>query len=278
MKSLVSIQFKSACKLYDFDSCGLLYGEGDSVVAETERGLAIGTVVLPNHDVEDKDCHKDLKRIVRKTNISDIDRAEQNLEREKVAWEYCRQRIRDRDLAMKLISVEYYFDASKAMFFFTAEQRVDFRELVKDLAQRLHTRIEMRQMGIRDVAKTVGGLGPCGLAICCSQFLREFAPVSVKMVKDQCLSMNPAKVSGSCGRLMCCLAYEHETYAELLKGIPKRGKRVVTEQGIGKVIDVNAMKSEVTVRLDVDGKTFTTQADKVQLKSQVDNAKQTNGQ
>lgn len=262
MKTLVGIQFKRAGRIYDFDTGGLNFEIGNRVVVETERGLGLGVIVVPPREVEDEDLPNDLKRVIRKANVSDIERQIKNCDRERRAMELCRKFISEQGLDMKLVNVDFFYDASKAVFHFVAAQRVDFRELVKELAQALHTRIEMKQVGVRDETKLVGGLGCCGLQLCCNSFLREFTPVNVKMAKEQNLAMNPTKISGVCGRLMCCLAYEFEVYQEAGKDIPKKGKRVMTHLGPGKVSDVNILKKTLSVELET-GTTITVDSDKI---------------
>lgn len=253
MKFLVGVQFKQTGRIYDFDVSELKLDVGNKVVVETERGIGMGKVVKKPREVADENLPESLKRVIRIAGRSDIERQKKNCGRERQAFELCKKRIKERELDMKLVHVDFYYDASKAIFFFTAEQRVDFRDLVKDMAQSLHTRIEMRQVGVRDETKLIGGMGCCGLTLCCSTFLREFSPVNVKMAKEQNLAMNPAKVSGICGRLMCCLAFEFEIYQELGKGLPKKGKRVMTSQGQGKVTDVDVLKRQVSIELESGG-------------------------
>lgn len=262
MKKIVGVQFKRAGKIYDFDGEGLELTLGSKVVVETERGLGLGVVVVPPREVPDEQVPPDLKKVIRLANSGDIERYIANCEREKKAMQLCKKLIEDLKLDMKLVNVDYFYDASKAVFHFVAAQRVDFRELVKQLAQTLHTRIEMKQVGVRDETKLLGGVGCCGRELCCSSFLREFTPVNVKMAKDQNLAMNPTKISGVCGRLMCCLAFEHETYAELSKDLPKKGKKVLTPSGMGKVTEMNILKRIVYVELE-DGTTMSFPADKL---------------
>jgi len=254
MKRLAGIQFKRAGRVYSFDCAGMNeIKAGDEVIVETELGLGLGKVVFPPKDVEDSEAPPDLKRVVRLADKSDFERERKNREREDAAFDLCSKLIKQKNLEMKLVNVEYFYDASKAIFFFSAEHRVDFRELVRDLARALHTRIEMKQIGVRDETKMMGGIGCCGRPVCCASFLREFQPVSVKMAKEQNLAMNPTKISGLCGRLMCCLAYEHETYEELSKDIPRKGKTVNLPEGPAKVIDVNVIKKLVTLSLESGG-------------------------
>jgi cell fate regulator YaaT (PSP1 superfamily) len=242
------VQFHTAEKLYDFNSGGLDVKPGDKVIVETERGRSMALVATAPSEIPDELAPESLKAIVRKANYTDLEAAERNKAREKETHAFCQAKIAERNLDMKLVKVEYMFDGSKAIFYFTADGRIDFRDLVKDLAQQFHTRIEMRQIGVRDEAKIVGGHGICGRELCCSSFLRDFAPVSVKMAKEQNLALNPTKISGQCGRLLCCLGYEFETYCELRKGLPKCGKHVKCGAGEGEVIKVNTLGRNFTIR------------------------------
>ncbi|MBI5681825.1 MAG: stage 0 sporulation family protein [Deltaproteobacteria bacterium] len=208
MVNIVGVRFKKACKRYDFFTNNLDLKVGDRVVVETERGMSLGRIVYGPVERDETLYKQGLKKVIRKADENDIERLEFNREKEGDAFKICSDRIKKYNLQMKLIGVEYLFDTSKAIFSFTSEDRVDFRELVKDLANEFHTRIEMRQIGVRDEAKTIGGIGPCGRELCCSSFLTEFEAVTVKMAKEQNISLNPAKISGVCGRLMCCLTYE----------------------------------------------------------------------
>lgn len=212
MVKIVGVRFKKACKVYDFDTNGLDLNPGEMVIVEVEKGLGMGMVAYRPKEADPAALVRPLKKVVRKADAVDMERHGFNTERENEAFRICRERIGHYRLPMKLIRVEYLFDSSKAIFYFTSETRVDFRELVKDLAAGFHTRIEMRQIGVRDEAKMVGGLGPCGRELCCSGFLSDFEPVTIKMAKEQNLALNPVKISGICGRLMCCLSYEHEMY------------------------------------------------------------------
>lgn len=252
MVRIVKVQFNTAGKLYDFNAANLDLKAGDRVIVETERGKSIAVVVVGSHDFPDEHVHEGLKSIVRKALPEDNEAAARNSAKEKEAHEFCLARIKERGMTMKLVRVEYLFDGSKAIFYFTADGRVDFRELVKDLAHTFHTRIEMRQIGVRDEAKMVGGIGICGRELCCSSFLREFEPVSVKMAKEQNLALNPTKISGQCGRLLCCLGYEFETYCTLRKCLPKCGK-IVQAAGIkGEVTKLDVLNGMVTVKTDDD--------------------------
>ncbi|MBI5643045.1 MAG: stage 0 sporulation family protein [Deltaproteobacteria bacterium] len=212
MVKIVGVRFKKACKVYDFEANELDLNPNDSVIVEVEKGLGMGVVVYKPREVDPDTVQRQLKKVVRKADVVDTERHGFNTERENEAFRICREKIAHYKLPMKLIRVEYLFDSSKAIFYFTSETRVDFRELVKDLASGFHTRIEMRQIGVRDEAKMIGGLGPCGRELCCSGFLSDFEPVTIKMAKEQNLALNPVKISGICGRLMCCLSYEHDMY------------------------------------------------------------------
>ena len=248
MINIVKVQFHTAEKLYDFNSGGLDLSPGDKVIVETERGKSMALVATRPMQIPDELAPDSLKSILRKANQADLDAAERNTAREKETFEFCQAKIAERHLEMKLVKVEYVFDGSKAIFYFTADGRIDFRDLVKDLAHQFHTRIEMRQIGVRDEAKLVGGIGICGRELCCSSFLRDFAPVSVKMAKEQNLALNPTKISGQCGRLLCCLGYEFDTYCELRKGLPKCGKHVKCGKAEGEVIKVSTLGRNFTVR------------------------------
>lgn len=226
MARVVGVRFKKACKVYDFESDALELSPGDTVIVEVERGLGMGTVVYTPREVDPATLTRPLKKIVRKADPVDEERQGFNNEREIEAFRICKERIIKYNLPMKLIRVEYLFDSSKAIFYFTSDTRVDFRELVKDLAATFHTRIEMRQIGVRDEAKMIGGLGPCGRELCCSGFLADFEPVTIKMAKDQNLALNPVKISGICGRLMCCLSYEHGFYQSERKKEKEREKEM----------------------------------------------------
>jgi len=255
-KLLVGIKFRCAGKTYFFDSCGNQLCFSDPVIVETENGLALGRVVTPCFAIPREQWPENLKPVIRKASRQDMERERKNREREARALRSCQDRVKQRNLDMKLVRVEYLHDGSRAVFYYTADQRVDFRELVKDLAHELHTRIEMRQIGVRDESKLVGGIGSCGRVLCCASFLTEFSPVSVRMAKDQCLAMNPAKVSGLCGRLMCCLSFEHPVYQELLAKMPKRGSSVDTPEGKGMVLDLNPIMQTVLVQLQESVKNF----------------------
>jgi cell fate regulator YaaT (PSP1 superfamily) len=249
---VVKLQFNTAGKLYDFNAGNLDLQPGDKVIVETERGKSVAAVAVGPREFPETNLPEGLKTVLRKAIPEDLEAAARNAAREKEAFNFCLAKIKERGMEMKLVRVEYLFDGSKAIFYFTADGRVDFRELVKDLAHTFHTRIEMRQIGVRDEAKMVGGIGICGRELCCSSFLREFEPVSVKMAKEQSLALNPTKISGQCGRLLCCLGYEFETYCSLRKCLPKCGKRVQCGGVDGEVVKLNVLDGTVTVRTDDD--------------------------
>ena len=252
-KTLVTvcdIQFRNACKIYYFDPNGLTLKAGEAVIIDTARGPEFGSCVRGNHDVSSREIVPPLRPVLRRATEQDKKVNADNRIREKRAYDICQQKIGELGLDMQLQSVEYAFDGSKILFFFTADGRVDFRELVKSLASVLRTRIELRQIGVRDKAKMVGGLGICGRPFCCREFLDDFQPVSIKMAKTQNLSLNPTKISGTCGRLMCCLNYEQEAYEDLLRTSPKVESFVDTPDGRGTVTDVNLLKQSVHVRLE----------------------------
>ena len=246
--NIVSISFHTAGKIFDFDSQNFKLSPGDKVIVETERGRALGTVVKLPREITPDQAPPKLKSILRIAVENDLQMAQSNSLREQEALQFCRLRVKQRNMEMKLVRAEYLFDGSKIIFYFTADGRVDFRELVRDLAQHFRTRIEMRQIGVRDEAKQVGGLGICGRELCCSSHLREFVPVSVKMAKAQGLALNPTKISGQCGRLLCCLAYEYETYNEMKKCLPKCGKTLHIQSGDAEVISRDILAQKVTLR------------------------------
>ena len=248
MKKVISVCFKASGKAYYFDPTGFDVKEGDYVVVETARGTECGEVVAGPRDVPDSQVSRELKPIQRMADSVDVRRMEKNRADEKAAFELCNERIAAHKLEMKLVEAEYNLDRSKILFYFTADGRVDFRELVKDLAGALHTRIELRQIGVRDESKMKGGLGICGQPFCCSRFLKDFQPVSIKMAKEQGLSLNPAKISGACGRLMCCLSYEHKAYEYLNSITPMNGSVVRTPDGEGVVIEANPVSGMLKVR------------------------------
>ena len=250
MTEVLSVRFKNKGKVYYFDPNGITAAKGDNVIVETSKGLEFAECVTGNHQVEDDAVHPPLRPVIRLATPEDVRRAQDNRRREAEAMDICRQRIEKHGLDMKLVDVEYNFEGSKILFFFTSDGRVDFRELVKDLAGIFRTRIELRQIGVRDEARMLGGLGICGRPFCCAQFLDDFQPVSIKMAKTQGLSLNPAKISGSCGRLMCCLKYEQDAYEELVQTVPKTDAFVETPDGVGTVVDTNLLKGTVRVHLE----------------------------
>ena len=252
MATVIGVRFKKAGKVYYFDPCEVWPRPGDSVVVETARGVEFGEVVTGAREVADEQIVAPLKKVVRIATEEDIRRAEYNEKREEEAFRVCQEKVAKHKLEMKLVSVEYTFDNSKIIFYFTANGRVDFRELVKDLASVFKMRIELRQIGVRDEAKMLGGLGSCGRPICCGTFLGDFQPVSIKMAKEQNLSLNPTKISGLCGRLMCCLKYEQDYYSQTLKKLPKVGKDIVTPDGVGVLAEINAIRERVKVRIKID--------------------------
>ena len=250
MAEVVGVRFKEVGKIYYFDPNGSKFELNDMVIVETARGVECGQIATVNHEVDDSEIVHPLKKLIRKATPADIKRLEANRELEKKALGICEKKVAEHGLDMKLVNVEYTFDNSKLLFYFTADGRVDFRALVKDLASIFKTRIELRQIGVRDEAKMLGGLGVCGRPFCCSGFLGEFQPVSIKMAKDQGLSLSPVKISGTCGRLMCCLKYEQEAYLDLLKNTPKYGAIVKTPAGKGKVVEVSLLTGMLKVHMD----------------------------
>lgn len=247
MAEIIGVRFKPVGKTYYFDPQDFEINKGDNVIVETSRGIEYGTVVVGRKEINDDELLKPIKPIMRPAQQEDHERYRENKKKEKEAFDICAEKIKRHGLEMKLIEVEYTFDGSKILFYFTADGRVDFRELVKDLAMVFRTRIELRQIGVRDESKTIGSIGVCGRSLCCSKFLGEFAPVSIKMAKEQGLSLNPSKISGACGRLMCCLKYEQDTYEELLKKLPRHGALVKTPDGNGIVESVSVLKEKVKV-------------------------------
>ena len=253
MTEVISVKFKNRGKSYFFAPNGKTVKSGEQVIVETSKGLEIADCCHGNHMVEDTAVVQPLRPVIRIATHDDLRVAEINKQREKEAFEICQQKIAEHGLDMKLVDVECNFEGNKTMFFFTSDGRVDFRELVKDLAGIFRNRIELRQIGVRDEAKMLGGLGICGRPFCCSKFLDEFQPVSTKMAKIQSMSLNPSKISGSCGRLMCCLRYEQEAYEELVKNVPKQGAFVETPAGYGTVTQINLLRQLVKVKLDGEG-------------------------
>ncbi len=245
---VVGVSFREAGKIYYFDPRELVFSIGDKVIVETARGVEFGIIKQANKDVPSSEIVSALKPIIRRATAEDISKNESNRVAEAEAAEICKKKIAQHKLEMDLTGVEYTFDNSKLIFYFTCESRVDFRELVKDLASTFRTRIELRQIGIRDEAKMMGGLGVCGRKFCCASFLSDFVQVSIKMAKEQNFSLNSAKVSGACGRLMCCLRYEHETYEEAIRRTPSQGSIVATKDGQGVVIETKPLAEEVKVK------------------------------
>lgn len=254
MYSVVGVRFKKAGKIYYFDPMNLGVRRDHYVIVETARGIEYGKVVIGPKNVSESEVVLPLKKVIRIASEEDARIVENNKAAAKDAFGICLEKIRQHQLKMKLVDVEYTFDRNKIIFYFTAEGRVDFRELVKDLAGVFRTRIELRQIGVRDEAKILGGIGPCGRLLCCSTWLGDFEPVSIKMAKDQNLSLNPTKISGLCGRLMCCLKYEHDNYESKKDEMPEVGARVVTSLGSGKVVALNVKERTAEVRLDETGK------------------------
>ena len=253
MHELVQVRLREAGKMSYFSTGGLKFNVGDYVIVEQDRGLEYGQVVSEPETVLDTEVEKPLRKIIRKTNPWDHHQIEKNKKKSKELMQLCDKKIAEHRLSMKLVEAEYSFDRSKIIFYFTAEGRIDFRNLVKDLANIFKARIELKQIGVRDEARLMGGYGPCGKELCCAKFLKDFEPVTIRMAKDQNLPLNPTKISGLCGRLMCCLSYENETYKELMKNLPKIGQEIKTEKGKGKVVALNPLKKSVTVEI-ADGK------------------------
>jgi cell fate regulator YaaT (PSP1 superfamily) len=249
MVTVVGIRFKKAGKIYYFDPAETGVSAGDQAIVETARGVEFGDVVVGPKQVEECSIVSPLKKVIRKATSEDAIQVEANADKEKEAYRVCMKKIIEHDLPMKLVDVEYTFDANKIIFYFTADGRIDFRELVKDLASVFRTRIELRQIGVRDEAKMVGGLGCCGRVLCCHSFLGDFDPVSIKMAKEQNLSLNPTKISGSCGRLMCCLKYENDAYEAEKREYPDLGTYIKLPQGEGKVCSTNILKKTFNIEL-----------------------------
>ena len=253
MERVVGIRFRNGGKIYHFDPGELSLKRDDYVIVNTEQGVGFGQVVEGPNPKDPRIHPAEIKKIDHLALPEEIQKHLENLEFEQDARSYCMERITAHDLAMNLVDVEYFYDRSKIIFFFTADGRVDFRELLKDLVRRLRTRVELRQIGIRNQAKMVGGLGGCGRPLCCASFLKNFHAVSIKMAKEQNLSLNPTKISGACGRLMCCLQYEYDTYREMKKDMPKLGKKIEIPEGRGKVVRQNVCRRSVTVLME-DGR------------------------
>lgn len=256
MVKVIGVRFKKVGKIYYFLPGSIAFKQGDFAIVETAKGQEYGEVVLADKEVDENELVAPLKKVIRRANSKDEKKIQENKDKEKSAFETCLKKIEKHGLEMKLVDVEYTFDNSKIVFYFTADGRVDFRELVKDLASVFKTRIELRQIGVRDEAKMLGGLGPCGRACCCSYFLGDFNPVSIKMAKEQNLSLSPTKISGLCGRLMCCLNYEHEHYKDTRSRMPRPGCIVDTPRGNGVVIDNNAITEKVRVKITLPDESF----------------------
>lgn len=253
MVNIVGVRFKKAGRIYYFDPVDLDILLDDAVIVETSRGIELGVVAMAPRPASEEELAAPLKPVLRKAAPEDLEHHRKNLSREKEAMSLCRQKITARGMDMKLVDAEFTFDGNKVIFYFTAEGRVDFRDLVKDLASVFRTRIELRQIGVRDEAKMKSGIGPCGRMHCCSTFLADFTTVSIKMAKEQNLSLNPTKISGICGRLMCCLKYEQDNYEEIRKRLPRHGSIVNTPLGKGEVITNNTIKEQIKVRIFGDG-------------------------
>jgi len=250
MQELVQVRLREAGKITYFLTGGLKFKTGDYVIVEQDRGLEYGQVISEPSTSHDKKVERPIRKIIRKTNPWDHKQIEKNRTRSKDLMQTCNRKIAERRLDMKLVDAEYSFDRSKIIFYFTAEGRIDFRSLVKDLANIFKARIELKQIGVRDEARIMGGYGPCGKELCCVKFLKDFEPVTIRMAKDQNLPLNPTKISGLCGRLMCCLSYEDKTYRECIKCLPKVGQEIKTEKGKGKVIALNPLKESVIAEIE----------------------------
>jgi len=249
-RKVAGLQFSKAGKIEYFLAEDMELSQHELVVVKSEHGNSVGRVIMPPHEVPTTDIATNIKPVLRKATKEDLERHDEEMERAREGFALCSRKILERNLPMKLVDVS--FEDNKAIFFFVADERIDFRALVKDMASALHTRIEMRQIGSRDGAKATGALGPCGLVCCCERFLREFSPISISMAKNQCLSPNPAKLTGMCGKLKCCLAYENEFYLNERKGLPPAGSKVKTSKGPGVVTDLNVLKRVCMVRLDIE--------------------------
>lgn len=250
MTRAIGVKFKREGKIYYFDPGELSLKKGEAVICETDQGLVFGYTVTEIKELPDDQFSEPLRPIVRRASDEDLETLEENQELERQAQEFCKERVKSRELPMKVVATEYFFDRSKIIFYFTAENRVDFRELVKDLVQKYRTRIELRQIGVRHETRILKGLGICGREVCCATLLQNLDRVSVKMAKEQNMALNPEKISGLCGRLMCCLAYEYETYVELKRRMPKCGKVISTPLGPGKVIRQDVLKEEIALEME----------------------------
>lgn len=262
MVEIIGVRFSSAGKIYYFSPKGIKIEAGTRVLVETSRGMEMGRAVIANKEVDESEIVPPLREIVRIATEDDFAKLKENKEKEKEAFKIANEKIQEYNIDMKLVDVEYTFDAGKILFYFTADGRVDFRELVKSLAGIFHTRIELRQIGVRDEARLLGSYGICGRYLCCGSFLDDFRPVSIKMSKEQGLSLNPAKISGTCGRLMCCLQYEQNAYEDMLKKLPRRGDLVETDDGTGVVVDVETLKGNIKVKFG-NGEDFKTESYKL---------------
>lgn len=249
MRTVIGVRFKRAGKIYYFDPVDIDFEQGDKVIVETKRGVEFGTCEIPNKEIPEEDLYAPLKEVIRKADELDKKIHQENLAKAKDAFAICQIKIEEHDMNMKLVGAEYTFDNKKLIFYFTSDKRVDFRNLVRDLAYIFKLRIELRQIGVRDQSKMMGGLGICGRELCCKSFLTEFEPVTINMAKDQDLSLNPTKISGVCGRLMCCLAYEYKGYEENIKDLPNIGDRVDSPLGQGEVVGIATLKKEVRLKL-----------------------------
>jgi cell fate regulator YaaT (PSP1 superfamily) len=251
MEDLILVRLRDSGQIHSYNRGNLIVKEGDYVIVEHDRGLDYGQIVSPTQNLEVQTNAKELpKKIIRIAHEGDLKQIQENRSRAKEAFNTCSKKIEEHKLDMKLVQAEYSFDRSKIIFYFTANGRIDFRNLVKDLAKIFKARIELRQIGVRDEARLFGGFGPCGRELCCARFLKDFEPVTIKMAKEEGLPLNPPKISGLCGRLMCCLSFEYETYKLLSKGMPREGERIHTPQGKGKVISINVFKRTATVELE----------------------------
>ena len=266
MVKVVGVRFKPAGKVYDFNAGAFVLKQGDPVIVETEQGLGFGYVAVPPENREEEESGRILRKVFRLATENDAEQLQQNLELEKQAHAFCEECIRTLGLEMNLFSVESTFDSGKLTFFFTADGRVDFRELVKLLVKEFRIRIEMRQVGIRNQAKMCGGIGRCGRILCCSAFLEKFEPVSIRMAKEQGLSLNPTKISGQCGRLMCCLTYENDTYIALRADFPEIGTMAETSKGMGRIVRQNVICRRVAVALE-DGTEYEFDLENIQIKN-----------
>ena len=271
MPEIIGVRFKNAGKVYYFDPDSKAFAKGQSVIVETAMGVECGEVVIANRNIGEEDFSQPLKKVLRTANEKDMEQIRKNAEKEEYAMRVCAEKVRKHELDMKLISAEYTFDNNKLLFYFTADGRIDFRDLVKDLASVLKTRIELRQIGVRDEAKMLGGLGICGRPFCCATFLSEFQPVSIKMAKEQGLSLNPTKISGTCGRLMCCLKYEQNAYEDLIRTTPRQGSFVQTPEGKGTITEVSLLTGMLKVLVENPSGATVVSVHKSQVKPAKDN-------